>query len=334
MKKTALTVFVCMLLLTACSDNEAVSVSEPDYCVTGESLAVVSETTYCVTTESYTAVSEPDYCVTGESLAVVSEADTVRETTAKPDRRGIYKNGMMCLLADDISADENGVYDIRCSGTHIITDEQSLKRRTDILGSDKIRSELESYSKDTDFENEYIACTIIPVNSSEQEWETGGKGVYISENGIEFDFVITDLTDNIRDKNEFLFVAGKIPKSEIDPLMIDDPWGISLVAEDITADSVTIRYRQFKESDMKFSYEDITCLERLDEKGEWKCADDTQQLVCVVDGHNIPSYSSVTETINIGKQESGSYRIGKMICGQSEYGGFTDKMYYAYFDIQ
>ncbi|MBQ8568512.1 MAG: hypothetical protein IJ446_04770 [Oscillospiraceae bacterium] len=318
MKKTVLTAFLCMLLLTACSDNEAVSVSEPDYCVTGESLAV----------------SEPTYCVTGESLAAVSEADTVTETTTGPNRRNINNNGMMCLLTDDIPVDKNGVHDIRCFGTHIITDEHSLKRRTDILGNDKIGSELEKYSADTDFENEYIACTLIPVNSSEQKWETGEKGVYISGNSIEFDCIITDLTDNIRDKNEYLFVAGKIPKFEIDPLMIDDPWGISLTAEDITADSVTVRYSLFKETDMKFTYEDITCLERLDDNGEWQCADDTDQLVCIVDGHNIPAYSSVTETINIGKQESGSYRIGKMICGQSAYGGFTDKMYYAYFDIQ
>ena len=82
MKKTVLTAFVCMLLLTACSDNEAVSVSEPDYCVTGESLAV----------------SEPTYCVTGESLAAVSEADTVTETTTGPNRRNINNKEMeQCL---------------------------------------------------------------------------------------------------------------------------------------------------------------------------------------------------------------------------------------------
>lgn len=133
-RKSYIAAPLCALLFTACSDIDTVSLSDTSYGISSES----------------TAITE-----------IISEAAS--KSTAD-DPQNIYRNGMLCFITDDIPVDENGVHDIRCFGTHIITDEHSLKRRTDILGNDKTGSELEKYFADTDFENEYIACTLIPVN--------------------------------------------------------------------------------------------------------------------------------------------------------------------------
>lgn len=136
-------------------------------------------------------------------------------------------------------------------------------------------------------------------------------------------------------------ISGREYEFDENGVLIPDPWGIELTAEDVTAKSLTIVCTQsgvigFGEL---FSGSYYT-IERK-KYGKWEPVEYLPQeydIGWTDEGWIINENDSVRWKTNwewlYGELPSGKYRIGKEIIGWRKPGDFDKKMYYAYFEIE